>query len=146
MRRWVEAPSSGRRAISSICCGISSACLSRLIPARGWMLVRRIPATIELRFADGSIETIHYFANGDKSCPKERLEVFADSRILQLDNFRKFTGFDWPKFSRMNLWRQAKGQAECAAAFVSAIEHGDVSPILFDDLLEVSRVTIEVNS
>ena len=99
---------------------------------------------IQLRFADGSIGTVHYFANGPKSFPKERLEVFASGRVLQLDNFRKLTGFGWPGFKKMNLWRQDKGQKACVAAFVRAIESGGVSPIPLDELLEVARVTIEV--
>jgi predicted dehydrogenase len=102
-------------------------------------------ATIELGFADGSIGTIHYFANGNKSFPKERLEVFAAGRILQLDNFRKLIGFGWPAFGKMNLWRQDKGQRNCAAAFLRAVELGGKAPIGFDQLMEVSRVTIEVS-
>jgi len=100
--------------------------------------------TIALSFADGSIGTIHYFANGHKTFPKERLEVFCAGRILRLDNFRKLTGWGWPGFSRMNLWRQDKGQSACARAFVERVEDGREAPIPFDELMEVSRVTIEV--
>jgi predicted dehydrogenase/threonine dehydrogenase-like Zn-dependent dehydrogenase len=101
-------------------------------------------SSITLRFANGSVGTIHYLANGHKTFPKERLEVFAGGRILQLDNFRKLTGFDWPGFSKMNLWRQNKGQKACAAAFVQAVEQGGAAPISFEELMEVSRVSIEV--
>lgn len=101
-------------------------------------------AIITLRFADGSIGTIQYLANGHRSFPKERLEVFAGGRILQLDNFRKLTGFGWPSFRRMNLWRQDKGQRACAAAFLAAIDRNGPSPIALDELLEVTRVTIRV--
>ena len=100
--------------------------------------------SLQLGFADGSIGTVHYFANGPKSFPKERLEVFAGGRALQLDNFRKLTGFGWPGFSKMNLWRQDKGQKACAAAFVRAVEAGDAAPIPLEELIEVARVTIEV--
>jgi len=99
--------------------------------------------SLQLGFADGSIGTVHYFANGPKSFPKERLEVFAGGRALQLDNFRKLTGFGWPGFGKMNLWRQDKGQKACAAAFVRAVESGGPAPIPLDELLEVARVTIE---
>jgi len=102
-------------------------------------------ATIELGFADGSIGTIHYFANGSRSYPKERLEVFAAGRVLQLDNFRRLAGFGWPGFGKMNLWRQDKGQKACAAAFVRAIEEGGEAPIGFEELMEVSRVAIEMS-
>ena len=99
--------------------------------------------TLQLAFEDGSIGTIHYFANGSKAFPKERLEVFAAGRVLQLNNFRKLTGFGWPGFSKMNLWRQDKGQKACAKAFVDAVQQGLPSPIPAAEILEVSRVSIE---
>jgi hypothetical protein len=98
--------------------------------------------SLQLAFADGCIGTVHYFANGNKALPKERLEVFADGRVLQLDNFRKLKGYGWPGFCKMNLWRQDKGQAACAAAYVNAVKNGGDPPIALDELLEVSRVTI----
>ena len=100
--------------------------------------------SLQLGFADGSIGTIHYLANGNKAFPKERLEVFCGGRILQLDNFRRLTGFGWPGFRKMTLWRQDKGQRGCAAAFVSAVEQGGPAPIPLQEILEVSRVTIEL--
>lgn len=101
--------------------------------------------SVALEFADGSMGTVHYLANGVKSFPKERLEVFAAGRVLQLDNFRRLTGFGWPGFAKMNLWRQDKGQNGCAAAFVQAVQTATVSPIALDQLIEVARVTIELS-
>ncbi|MRH78516.1 zinc-binding dehydrogenase [Spiribacter sp. C176] len=100
--------------------------------------------TINLEFADGSIGTIHYFANGAKAFPKERLEVFAQGRVLQLDNYRRLTGFGWPGFKKMNLWRQDKGQKACAAAFLEAVRSGGLAPIPVEEIFEVSRVSIEL--
>jgi predicted dehydrogenase len=100
--------------------------------------------TLTLSFIDGSIGTVHYFANGSKSFPKERLEVFASGRILQLDNFRRLKGFGWPGFRQMNLWRQDKGQKACAAAFVEAVGKGGAAPIPVEELIEVSKATIEL--
>lgn len=100
-------------------------------------------ATITITFEDGSLATVHYFANGANSFPKERIEVFTAGRVLQLDNFRKLRGFGWPGFKKMNLWRQDKGQNACAAAFLDAIKSGKPSPISAEELFEVARVTIE---
>jgi predicted dehydrogenase len=100
--------------------------------------------SIQLQLADGSIGTVHYFANGTKAFPKERIEVFCAGRVLQLDNFRKLRAFAWPGFSKMNLWRQNKGQKECAAAFVRAVETGGPSPIPMSELIEVARRTVEI--
>ncbi|MND32671.1 alcohol dehydrogenase [compost metagenome] len=101
-------------------------------------------ASIILGFEDGSFGTIHYLANGAASFPKERVEVFAAGRLLQLDNFRKLKGYGWPGFKKLNLWKQNKGQSECAAAFLAAIDQGKAAPIPKDEIFEVARVSIEV--
>ena len=101
-------------------------------------------ASFTLSFADGSFGTVHYLANGHKSFPKERLEVFAGGKILQLDNFRKLTGYGWNGFKKLNLRSQDKGQNACAKEFLDAVSNGTPSPISFEELVEVSRVTIEI--
>ncbi|MDA7801167.1 bi-domain-containing oxidoreductase [Candidatus Pelagibacter sp.] len=101
-------------------------------------------ANIQLSFEDGSIGTIHYYANGSKSFPKERLEVFAGGGVLQLDNYRKLVGFGWPGFKKMNLWQQDKGQKACVKAFIDAISKGSTSPIPVEEIFEVSRISIKL--
>lgn len=102
--------------------------------------------TMQLGFADGSIGSIHYLANGSKAFPKERLEVFSLGRVLQLDNFRVLRGFGWPGFRSMRLWRQDKGQQACVNAFLDAIRSAGPGPIPFAELSEVARVTIDLAS
>ena len=70
---------------------------------------------------------------------------FAFNQWKQLNNFRKLKAYGWPGFRRLNLWRQDKGQTACAAAFIKAIETGSPSPIPFDEIVEVTRVTIEID-
>ncbi len=103
---------------------------------------QRDTVTMSLSFADGSVGAVHYFANGSKSFPKERLEVFAAGGVLQLDNFRKLRGFGWPGFRSMNLWRQDKGQRDCARAFVDAVAGRSPPPIPVDEVFEVARASI----
>ena len=64
--------------------------------------------SLQLRFADGSIGTVHYFANGSKSFPKERLEVFADGKVLRLDNYRKLKAWGIPGFRTRRLLLKTK--------------------------------------
>jgi len=99
-------------------------------------------ATINLSFSDGSTTTIHYLANGHKSFSKERIEVFTNGRILRLDNFRTLEGWGWPNFSRKSLWRQNKGQAECAQEFLTStiLSNRKSAESLFD----VSQIAIEL--
>jgi predicted dehydrogenase len=108
--------------------------------------IRDDKITFTLAFSDGSFGTVHYLASGHKSFPKERLEVFCAGSILQLDNFRRLTGYGWPGFRSMNLWTQDKGNAACVSAFVDAIVHGHASPIPFDELIEVTEATFDVDA
>jgi len=96
-------------------------------------------ATIVLEFANGAIGTIHYLANGDRSFPKERIEVFAGGRVLQLDNFRRLHGFGCAGFKSRSHWRQDKGHAAGAAAFVKALREGGPSPIPWAEIAEAHR-------
>lgn len=104
----------------------------------------RDTATVTLEFADGSIGTIHYFANGHKRVSKEQLDVFASGRVLHLDNFLRLRAVGWPGSPGIKLWRQDKGQRECARRFVHAIVQGGAAPISREELFEVARVSIDV--
>ncbi len=97
-----------------------------------------------LRYGDGSLCTILYAANGHKSFPKERIEIFAGNRVLQIDNFKSLRGYGWPKRTNMSLWRQDKGNAGCVAAFVEAARQRSACPIPTAELIEVSKVTLDV--
>lgn len=99
-------------------------------------------AVLTLSFADGSVASIHYLANGHKGFPKERVEVFTAGRVLQLDNFRALRGWGWPGFSQQSSLRQDKGQQACANAFVRSVRGGGTPPISRDEIIEVSRATI----
>lgn len=99
--------------------------------------------TISLRFQDGSMATVHYFANGHRSYPKERVEVFAGGRVLQLDNFRTLRGYGWAGFSKMRLWRQDKGNVACVQAFLAALSAGEPAPIPPAELFEVAHATLD---
>ncbi len=101
-------------------------------------------ATFTLAFEDGSFGTVHYFANGSKSFPKERIEVFSGGGIIQLDNFRKMKGYGWPGFKSMNLRRQDKGNGACVQAFVDSVTTGAESPIPYNELMEVHRRTFQI--
>ena len=106
--------------------------------------VREDKASITLSFEDGSFGTIHYLANGGSAFPKERIEVFCDDAVLQMDNYRVLTGYGWPGFKKMKLFKQDKGQKACAKAFIESIVNGKESPISYEEVMESSKVSIEV--
>ena len=149
---WTQDPEKGGgRIIGEVCHFIDLLRFLAASPIDSWSRVTMDAFTddtisINLKFSDGSIGTINYFANGSKSYPKERLEVFVAGRVLKLDNYRRLTGFGWPHFKQARLWRQDKGQNACVDAFVQAVRCDGFSPIPIEELLEVSRIAIEVAS
>ncbi len=143
---WTQDPEQGGGRIAGEACHFID--LLRFLagfPAEEVKTVRQCAdtITISIRYQDGSIGTIHYFATGHRSFPKERLEVFAAGRIIILDNFRKLKAYGFPRFKQSLLWRQNKGAREMAGAFVHAIRSGGPSPIPFGELLEVCRTTLQ---
>jgi predicted dehydrogenase/threonine dehydrogenase-like Zn-dependent dehydrogenase len=106
--------------------------------------VRNDKVSINLSFADGSFGTIHYLANGGKAFPKERIEIFCGDAVLQMDNYRVLKGYGWPGFKKMKLFKQDKGQLACTKAFVEAIKSGQPTPIPYEEVMESSRVSIEL--
>lgn len=101
-------------------------------------------ALISIAFEDGSLGSIHYFANGGKSFPKERIEIFCDNAVLQLDNFRKLRGYGWKGFTKMNLWSQDKGQKNCVDSFMESVREGRENPIPQDEIFEVAHVAVDI--
>lgn len=98
--------------------------------------------TITVVCQNGSIGTIHYFANGCKDFPKERIEVFSAGRILQIDNFKSLNYFGWAGGKNHSLWAQDKGQEACVAAFLQAIEKGLPCPISSEEIFAVAQATL----
>ncbi len=99
-------------------------------------------ATITLTFKNGSLGTLNYFANGNKDFPKERIEIFADGGILQLDNFKALNSYGFKGVKKQSLWSQDKGHGNCAASFISSIANGKPCPIPFNEIYEVSKATL----
>lgn len=89
-----------------------------------------------LRFANGSIGTISYFANGDKSFSKERIEVFGGGSVAMLEDFRRLELVrNGKKNVFRSLLRQDKGHAGEWKAFSQAVRSGSDSPIPFPEVV-----------
>ena len=103
-------------------------------------------ATINLTFDDGSVGTVHYFSNGHRRIPKERIEIFVGGRVIQLDNFKRLQAWGWPEFKARRLFRQDKGQEGCAAAFVNLVSGGssEISAAIpsIEELWEVALASL----
>ena len=97
--------------------------------------------TILLRFANGDQGTVCYYANGSKSFPKERVEVFCGERVYQIDNFRRTRAYGDARFKTVKT-RLDKGHDRQFAEFWSSMRGGLAPIIPFEELVNVSRATI----
>src|ERR1019366_6448817 len=89
-------------------------------------------ASILLRHANGSTSVVNYFGNGHRSHPKERVEIFAQERVLVLDDFRETTGHGFRGFSRLKT-RSDKGHAVQFAKFARRVREGGAPLIPWDE-------------
>jgi len=94
-----------------------------------------------LRFANGSLGTISYLANGDKSFAKERIEVFGGGAAV-LEDLRRLELVRGGKKRRFrSLLRQDKGHRAEWEAFAAAVRSGAKSPIPFDQIVQTMLAT-----
>lgn len=99
-------------------------------------------AVLTFAFPDGSLGTVAYLANGDKSFPKERVEVFCGGRVAVLDDFRSLeTIQDGQRKIYRSRLRQDKGHQAEWEAFADAILEGGPPPIPYDHLFAVAQAT-----
>jgi len=98
---------------------------------------------VSLRFENGSLGTIHYVANGDKSFSKERLEVFGAGAVAVLDDFRRLelvrSGRSQVVRSRL---KQDKGHLSEWKAFAESIRTGKPAPIPISEVVASTLATL----
>ncbi len=101
---------------------------------------------ISLKFQNGSIGTISYLANGDKSFPKERIEIFAHGATAIIDDFKDLTFYSKSKKKKKKLIVQDKGQKEEVKSFIKAINGGKIFAMLtpFEEIYNTSLVTFKI--
>ena len=96
--------------------------------------------TVNLQFEKGSIGSIHYFSNGSKLHPKERIEVFSDKTIFRLDNFKKLKAWGYKGFSSQRLLLKIKDR-KIVLVLLNAIRK-ESSPIPLEEIFEVQRLIL----
>lgn len=98
-------------------------------------------ASILMKFENGSIGVINYFANGNKSYSKERFEIFDQGKVLILDNFRKLEGFGFKGFSSISS-RQDKGHLNQFDTLLQAIRNETKTLIPFEEIYNSTQASL----
>lgn len=96
--------------------------------------------SILLRYENGSNAVINYFANGSKSYPKEKVEVFYQEKVLTLDNWRLLLGFGFKNFKKMKSGMD-KGHKDEFALLNERTINGGVALIPFDSIVNTTKAS-----
>ena len=100
--------------------------------------------SVHLIFSDQSVGQINYIVEGHKSFPKEEIIIYSSGSVLKLDNYKTLKGYGWKGFKSMYSLNQDKGQNECIKSFLNSIRQGKESPVPFEEILEVSDISINL--
>jgi predicted dehydrogenase len=153
LEHWVHGPEGGGRNIGEAChvydvfdalvgdAEVESVA-AQAIRADGTRLAANDNFVATIAYADGSVCTLTYTALGHRDYPKERLDVFADSGVLTLDDYKLLT-----VAGRGSGWRattQQKGHVEELEALAIALREGGPWPISLDEQLRAMRIAFAV--
>lgn len=98
--------------------------------------------TVVIKFDNGSIGNLIYLANGDKSMPKEKIEVFGAGNIGIINDFRD--GLFYHDGKSTKLKSNGKGHKEEIKAYLNALSKGKDSPISFRSICLTTLTTFKI--
>lgn len=151
---WVNGPEGGGRNIGEAChiydlfnslcdgskeVGVSAYSIDPV--SKQWNKNDNFVATI--KYADGSVCTLTYTALGDKSFPKERMEIFADGKVILMDDYKSVTVHGCKHKGWVAKIVQ-KGQLQELQALADTLLRGKPWPISLSDQIQASRISLEV--
>lgn len=96
---------------------------------------------VSLRFANGSVGIVSYFANGSSKLPKEYVEIHRGGQSGILSDYKDVTFYGRGKPQRKRLPSQNKGQPEMMKAYLDSLRQGSPAPIPFEDIYAVMLAT-----
>ncbi len=97
---------------------------------------------IVIKFKDGSIGNLIYVANGDKSLPKENIEIFSVGKIGVINDFQNGNLYSNNKSKTLKF--SGKGHQQEINAFLKAINEGRDAPIDFHSICLTTLTTFKI--
>ncbi len=150
---WVHKPEGGGRNIGEAChiydlfnflTGSKTASVSAaaITPGSGqWAPNDNFVATVT--YVDGSVCTLTYTALGCKSHPKERMEIYADGKVISLDDYRSLK-IDGGRHKGWSSHGMEKGQFEELQALAACLTEDGEWPIPFAQQIQATEIALRV--
>lgn len=150
---WVHGPEGGGRNIGEACHiydvfnfltdARSTGVQAAAIDPRGAQWKRNDNFVATITYDDGSVCTLTYTSMGDRTHPKEQMEIFADGKVIVLDDFTSLRVVG----SKAAGWAsptQNKGPLEELQALSAALRTGGAWPIPLWQQLQATRISFQV--
>jgi predicted dehydrogenase len=100
--------------------------------------------SINLEFADGSVGTICYFANGSKELPKEYIEIYSSGVTGIIQDFKELLIYSSGRPHRKRSFIQDKGQATMVREFIERVKKGGKPLIEPNEIFQVTKACFKV--
>jgi polar amino acid transport system substrate-binding protein len=97
---------------------------------------------VTVKFKDGSVGNLTYLGNGDKSLPKENIEVFSGGKVGIIHDFR--SGSLHKDNKLIKLKSSGKGHLEEVHQFLDQVKGGGESPISFESICLTTLTTFKI--
>jgi len=99
---------------------------------------------VALKYKNGSVESIQYFANGSKSLAKEYVEIYSHGVTAILNDFRELKIYGKGRPYRKKLMSQDKGQKNEVRGFIDSILKGATPIIPLNEIINTTDVTFKI--
>ena len=100
--------------------------------------------TISLQMDNGAISNITYAANGDKSFPREEVQVFGGGSVCVIDNFRTVQFVSAGKSKKRSFLEADRGHVGEIKATIDALKNNKKVPLDFKSIVATTVVTFAI--
>jgi len=97
---------------------------------------------VTVKFDDGSIGNLVYLANGDKSLPKELIEVSSGGKTGRIHDFRSGDFHKGNKQTKLKF--TGKGHKQEVHAFLTTLKEENEAPISFESIGLTTKTTFKI--
>jgi len=99
---------------------------------------------IILKMKNGSVASVTYVANGDKSFPRERIEIFGGGKVCVIDDFKLMNFICSGKKKGIKKYRIDRGYYNEFEEFFSAVKNGKTIPVDFEEYVFTTLTTFDI--
>ena len=153
LNHWVHTEEGGGRIIGEAChifdlfnyfvdAEIESISVNRINP-KTENISSRDNVVATLKYKEGSVCTLTYTSLGEKSYPKESLEIYFDNNIITMNDYKELKGYGI-KTANINSKLSDKGHYEELIAFSQAIKDGTKYPISLWQMEQATKISFAV--